>query len=73
MDWYGKGPLCGIRVLITATRETTAKMAEKIKELGGEPVEFSLIQTHFCGEACLEKEINRIEAVSYTHLRKEGL
>lgn len=41
-------PLSGKRILITATRQTTEKIAEKLLPLGAEPVKLSLIGTRKC-------------------------
>lgn len=45
LDWYGKKPLSGKSVLITGTKEMTAKLSKSLTKLGAEPIEFSLIAT----------------------------
>ncbi len=46
LDWFGKGPLFGQRVLLTGTRFLTRKLHGQIGKLGGEAVDLSLIQIY---------------------------
>lgn len=43
--WFERGPLFGVRVLLTGTRNMCRKQQEVLKEEGAEPVSFSLIET----------------------------
>ncbi len=45
LAWYEKKPLFGTRVLVTRARAQASELAEQIEELGGEPVEFPVIET----------------------------
>jgi uroporphyrinogen III methyltransferase / synthase len=45
LAWYEKKPLFGMRVLVTRARAQASELAEQIEELGGEPVEFPVIET----------------------------
>jgi uroporphyrinogen III methyltransferase / synthase len=44
LQWYEKKPLFGKRVLVTRARSQASELSELIDELGGEPVEFPVIQ-----------------------------
>ncbi len=44
LGWFEKKPLFGKRILITRSRAQSRKMAERILELGGEPILFPTIQ-----------------------------
>ncbi|EXX89367.1 HemD protein [Paenibacillus darwinianus] len=43
--WYEKKPLFGTRVLVTRARAQASELADRIEDLGGEPVEFPVIET----------------------------
>ncbi|HUC91278.1 MAG TPA: uroporphyrinogen-III C-methyltransferase [Paenibacillus sp.] len=43
--WYEKKPLFGTRVLVTRARAQASELAGRIDDLGGEPVEFPVIET----------------------------
>jgi uroporphyrinogen III methyltransferase/synthase len=45
LSWFEKGPLFGNKIMATGTKQLCRHLAEEIKLLGGEPVEFSLINT----------------------------
>ncbi len=45
LNWFGKGPLFGMRVLLTGTEGMCRKQQEVLKEEGAEAVSFSLIRT----------------------------
>ncbi len=45
LDWFGKLPLSGKRVLITATEHMSEKLVETLSKAGAEPVRFGLIYT----------------------------
>lgn len=44
LDWFGKKPLSGKRVMITRPRHQAQKMADLITDLGGEPWTFPTIE-----------------------------
>lgn len=44
LDWFGKGPLAGRRVLITGSRHMVKELEQEIAPLGGETVAVSLIE-----------------------------
>ncbi len=44
LAWFEKKPLFGKRILVTRTREQSARMAQQIVELGGEPILFPTIK-----------------------------
>ncbi|MBI5571996.1 MAG: uroporphyrinogen-III C-methyltransferase [Desulfomonile tiedjei] len=43
LDWFETKPLFGKRIMITRSREQSRKMADRIAELGGEPLLFPTI------------------------------
>ncbi|MBQ6391985.1 MAG: uroporphyrinogen-III synthase, partial [Eubacterium sp.] len=45
LDWYGKKPLFGQRVLVTGSRSMTEHLSPLLKEEGAEAISFSLIRT----------------------------
>lgn len=45
LQWFENRPLFGRRVLVTRARSQASELAERIDELGGEPVEFPVIET----------------------------
>lgn len=49
--WFEKKPLFGMRVLVTRAREQASELAERIDELGGEPIEWPVIRTVPAGDA----------------------
>ncbi|WP_020615891.1 uroporphyrinogen-III C-methyltransferase [Paenibacillus daejeonensis] len=42
--WYERKPLFGTRILVTRARAQASRLAEQIEELGGEPVEYPVIE-----------------------------
>ena len=44
LDWFGKRPLLGMRVLVTRPRHQAEALAELLREAGAEPVVCSLIR-----------------------------
>ncbi len=44
LQWIEKKPLFGKRVLVTRARSQASTLVDKIAELGGEPIEFPVIQ-----------------------------
>ncbi len=44
LQWFENRPLFGQRILVTRSREQASSLSEKIRQLGGEAVEFPTIQ-----------------------------
>lgn len=44
LAWFEKKPLFGRRVLVTRSREQASALCAAVEELGGEPIEFPVIQ-----------------------------
>ncbi|MUT64512.1 uroporphyrinogen-III C-methyltransferase [Paenibacillus sp. NEAU-GSW1] len=44
LQWYERKPLFGVRVLVTRARAQASELADRIEELGGEPVEYPVIE-----------------------------
>jgi uroporphyrinogen III methyltransferase/synthase len=44
LAWFEKKPLFGKRILVTRSRSQMSVLSEKIRELGGEPLEFPVIR-----------------------------
>lgn len=44
LQWFENRPLSGQKILVTRRREQAAALADKIEQLGGEPVEFPVIR-----------------------------
>ncbi|XEC93201.1 uroporphyrinogen-III C-methyltransferase [Paenibacillus tarimensis] len=44
LKWIEKKPLFGTRILVTRARAQASELADKIEELGGEPVEYPVIE-----------------------------
>ncbi|MGG4033403.1 uroporphyrinogen-III C-methyltransferase [Paenibacillus cisolokensis] len=45
LQWFERKPLFGTRILVTRAREQASGLVKQIEELGGEPVEFPVIET----------------------------
>lgn len=45
LRWFEKKPLFGRRILVTRARKQSKELVDRIAALGGEPVEFPVIQT----------------------------
>lgn len=53
LAWFERRPLFGLRVLVTRARAQASSFAAKLRDLGGEPIEFPTIQSlppSDCGE-----------------------
>lgn len=55
VEWFGRKPLSGARVLVTATEKMAENLCSVLEEEGAEAVRFSLIRT----EPETEEELNR--------------
>lgn len=60
LDWFGKGPLSGMRVLLTGTEGMCKKQQEVLKEEGAEAVSFSLIRTKRLRSEALTKAVGEL-------------
>ena len=63
-SWFGKKPLSGKSVLVTATKAMAEDLSGKITELGGEAVDFSLVRTAPLINSEMRRAVDDIE--SYT-------
>lgn len=64
ISWFGKKPLSGKSVLVTATKAMAKDLSGKITELGGEAVDFSLVRTAPLINSEMRRAVDEIE--SYT-------
>lgn len=64
--WFGRGPLFGVRVLLTGTEAMCRKQQEILREEGAEAISFSLIRTKRLRSEKLSQAIEKIS--SYTWL-----
>lgn len=64
LQWYGKKPLSGQRVLVTGSRSMTEKLSPLLKEEGAEAISFSLIRTESMDTPEFQKAMEEIH--SYT-------
>ena len=60
LDWFGKGPLFGMRVLLTGTEGMCRKQQEVLKEEGAEAVSFSLIRTKRLRSEALTRAVGEL-------------
>lgn len=44
LDWFGRLPLAGQRIVITRARDQAGTLAQRLRELGADPVEFPTIR-----------------------------
>jgi len=69
LDWYGKKPLSGKSVLITASDVMLGDISARVSDLGGEPLDFGLIHTipvHGTVLAKVMKEIDDFTWIVFT-------
>ncbi|CAM4362554.1 uroporphyrinogen-III C-methyltransferase [Paenibacillus tarimensis] len=59
LKWVEQKPLFGTRVMVTRARAQASELVERIEELGGEPVEFPVIETR---EPAGEEPVSAIRA-----------
>lgn len=59
LNWYERKPLFGIRIVVTRAREQASSLSAQIEELGGEPVEFPVIEIR---EPASEQQLANIAA-----------
>ena len=60
LNWFGKGPLFGMRVLLTGTEGMCRKQQEVLKEEGAEAVSFSLIRTKRLRSEALTRAVGEL-------------
>jgi len=65
LDWYGKKPLFGQRVLVTGSSSMTARLSPLLKEEGAEAISFSLIRTERMDVPEFEQAIREIDRYSW--------
>lgn len=65
LSWFGKGPLSGIRVLLTGTEAMCQKQQEVLKEEGAEAISFSLIRTKRLRSEKLTQAISKLSGYSW--------
>lgn len=65
LDWYGKKPLSGQRVLVTGSRSMTDHLSPLLKEEGAEAISFSLIRTEKINGPELSRAIEAMEDYSW--------
>ncbi len=64
LSWFGRGPLSGVRVLLTGTKAMCEKQEKVFREEGAEPISFSLIRTKELDTSELTKAMSDLP--SYT-------
>lgn len=57
LQWYEQLPLFGKRILVTRARSQASELVKQIDELGGEPVEFPVIETR---KTCAEQTVAKV-------------
>ncbi|MCI9252169.1 MAG: hydroxymethylbilane synthase [Lachnospiraceae bacterium] len=75
LDWFGRKPLFGIRVLLTGTKSMCRKQQEVLKAEGAEAVSFSLIRTKRLHSQALTKAVKELgggQTAEKTASAKEG-
>lgn len=65
LSWFGKGPLSGVRVLLTGTEAMCQKQQEVLKEEGAEAISFSLIRTKRLRSEKLTQAISKLSGYSW--------
>lgn len=65
LSWFGKGPLSGVRVLLTGTEAMCQKQQEVLKEEGAEAISFSLIRTKRLRSEKLTRAISKLSGYSW--------
>ncbi|MBD2844630.1 uroporphyrinogen-III C-methyltransferase [Paenibacillus sp. IB182496] len=51
LAWYERKPLFGTRVLVTRARTQASELVQRIEQLGGEPLEYPVIETRAPADA----------------------
>lgn len=61
LDWFGRGPLAGKRVLITGTRYVAEELEDELRPLGAEAVTISLIESRPVWNAQIQETFRQFE------------
>ncbi len=65
LDWYGKKPLSGQRVIVTGSRSMVDRLSPILKEEGAEAISFSLIRTEAMETPEFAKAIDEIDTYNW--------
>ena len=65
LDWYGKKPLSGKRVLVTGSRSMVDRLSPLLKSEGAEAISFSLIRTEALNTPDFEQAMDEIGTYSW--------
>lgn len=65
IGWYGRKPLSGKRVLVTATEKVTEKLCHILEEEGAESIAFSLIHTEPLWKGAYVNAMRELETYSW--------
>ncbi len=65
LDWYGKKPLSGKRVIVTGSRSMVDRLSPLLKEEGAEAISFSLIRTEAMETPEFTKAIDEIDSYNW--------
>ena len=65
LEWFGKGPLAGQRVLITGSRHVVKELEREIVPLGGETVAVSIIESRPLVTESLKLVLQSVEDYSW--------
>src|SRR3954465_10357935 len=61
LDWFRRGPLAGIRVLVTRARDQASRLSRLLAERGAIPVEFPAIEIEWLADpAPLDAALRRL-------------
>ncbi|MDD3251728.1 MAG: hydroxymethylbilane synthase [Lachnospiraceae bacterium] len=61
LDWFGRGPLAGKRVMVTGTRYISRELEEELRPLGAEAVTISLIESRPVWNAQIREALAHID------------
>lgn len=61
LDWFGRGPLFGTRVLVTGTRYIAKELEEELRPLGAETVTISLIESRLLWTEEIRQALEQLE------------
>ncbi len=61
LDWFGRGPLAGKRVLVTGTRYIAGEMERQLTPLGAETVAISIVESRLIWNEAVEKALGELE------------
>lgn len=61
LDWFGRGPLAGKRVLVTGTRYVAEEIAQELQPLGAETVTVSVIESRLMETDKIRQALDHLE------------